>query len=82
MFNSHDLMQCRAQDFTSYDPVSLVDLRDITIDTEKPVTQRVQDFIEQVKNPYIFKVGDITVKVNYGEGKQLSDALVNLFKAG
>lgn len=64
----------------SCDVDSLVDLRDISIDTEKPVADRVCDFIEQVKNPYLFKVGDITIKVNYRNGRTITDAVIALLK--
>ena len=45
----------------------LVDLTSVIIDTDKPVEERVRTFIEQIKNPYCFKVGDIAVKVVYKE---------------
>ena len=32
-------------------------------------------FAEQVKNPYLFRVDDIAVRVEYCGGKSLSDAL-------
>lgn len=82
MFDTHELNRCRAADFSSCDTASLVDLRNIRIDADKPVPERVKDFMNQVGNPYLFKVGDIVVKVKYGNGKQLPDALASLFRAG
>ena len=38
-------------------------------------------FAEQVKNPYLFRVDDIAVRVEYCGGKSLSDALVSVLKA-
>lgn len=80
MFDSNYLNQCSTADIKSCDTASLVDLRDIQIDNDKPVAERVNDFIKQVRNPYLFKVGDITVKVSYGDGKPLSDAVAAVFK--
>ena len=40
------------------------------------------DFAEQVKNPYLFKVGNIAVKVEYCGEKTLSDSLASVLKAG
>lgn len=61
---------------------SLTDLKDIAVDTDKPMTNRMISFAEQIKNPYLFKVGEFAVKVEYGEGKNLSDALVDILNAG
>lgn len=69
MLSKSDLQERSEQDLLSCDIDSLVDLHEITIDTDKTVVDRVRDYIEQVKNPYLFKIGDITVKVNYRNGK-------------
>ena len=45
----------------------LVDIRDIHIDTSLPQSERIRSFIKQVKNPYHFKVGKVTVKVSYSD---------------
>lgn len=76
MFSSAELKNCRAADFSSYD--NFTDLREIQIDESKKVPERVENFLEQVKNPYLFKVGDVFVKVNYKDGKDLSDSLITL----
>ena len=41
----------------------LVDIRDVHIDSKLPQEERIRSFIRQVKNPYRFKVGDITVNI-------------------
>lgn len=63
------------------DPDQLVDLRSVSIDREKSVPDRVRSFVEQVKNPYLFKVDDITVKVEFSSGKRLEDALLSFLLA-
>lgn len=45
----------------------LVDLNSVVIDSTKPIEERMLDFIYQIKNPYLFKVGDIAVKVVYSK---------------
>ena len=72
----------KATDFLSYEAASPVDLRNISIDTSKSVVERVKDFLEQVGDPYLFKVGDITVKVRYGDGKTVTDAIAAVFQTG
>ena len=60
----------------------LTDLRNIRIHTERPLPDRVLEFAEQMKNPYLFKVGDVAVSVIYCGDKSLSDVLTGLLKAG
>ena len=47
---------------------SLVDIRDVKLDSSMEQADRVRSFIQQVKNPYRFKVGDIVVNVAYTNG--------------
>ena len=65
----------------SCDKASLVDLNNIHIDTGQPTIARLAEFAEQVKNPYLFKVGDIAVNVIYHGDKSLSNVLANVLKA-
>ena len=78
MFGTNELEQCRKTKIEQCDIADLVDLQSVQIDTNKPVAERVSEFLEQVRNPYFFKVGDIAVKVNYGDGKTFSDAIATL----
>lgn len=53
---------------------NLVDIRDVKIDRTLPMEERVKSYIEQVKNPYCFKVGDVKVHVSYSEeGRTMND---------
>ena len=54
----------------SIDDVKLEDLKDLNdvhINTELPVIERILSFIVQIKNPYLFKVGDTPVKVEFSD---------------
>jgi hypothetical protein len=44
---------------------SLVDIRDVKIDRSQPVEDRIRSYVEQIKNPYLFKVGRTVVRVSY-----------------
>jgi hypothetical protein len=59
----------------------LVDLRSVSIDKALPVPERMRFFIKQIKNPYLFKVDDITVKVEFSSGKSLEDSLLSFLLA-
>ena len=57
----------------------LVDIRDIQIDQSLPQKERVRSFIQQVRNPYQFKVGDVTVRVSYSDcNHSLNDRFADL----
>lgn len=75
MLSSSQLSEMRTVEINSCNPESLVDLREISINTSAPLTERVESFFTQVKNPYLFKVDEVIVKVRYGSGKSFSDAI-------
>lgn len=57
-------------------PDTLVDIRDITIDTTLPKLEKMKSYIEQIKNPYCYKYGKLVVKVKYSDnGVTLEDKL-------
>lgn len=57
----------------------LVDIRDVVIDKTLPLEERVKSYVEQIKNPYCFKVGDVVVRVSYaGKEKSLTDTFTSM----
>ncbi len=57
----------------------LVDIRDVKIDRSLPMEERVKSFIEQIKNPYQFKVGDTVVKVSFANTQNtITDNFINM----
>ena len=62
-------------------PDQLVDLRSVSIDKSLPAPERMISFFQQIKNPYLFKVDDITVKVEFSSGKSLEDSLLSFLLA-
>lgn len=58
---------------------SLVDVRDVFIDPALPQEERVRSYIQQIKDPYHFKVGAVTVTVSYSqESVSLNDRFVEM----
>lgn len=58
---------------------SLVDIRDVQIKDDLPVEERVRSFVEQIKNPYCFKVGSVVVNVSFSEnGQTLNDQFAEM----
>lgn len=48
----------------------LIDIRDVKVDRSLPTEERIKSYVEQIKNPYRFKVGDVKVRVSYAENDQ------------
>ena len=46
----------------------LVDIRDVKLDSSLGQAERIQSFLQQITNPYCFRVGDVVVNVAYTEG--------------
>ena len=58
---------------------SLVDIRDVKIDRSQPVEERMKSYVDQIKNPYLFKVGNTVVRVSYANTQAtINDNFVNL----
>ena len=58
---------------------SLVDIRDVRIDSSLPTEERIKSFVEQIKDPYQFKVGNTIVRVSYANTQAtINDNFVNL----
>ena len=73
--NSYDLINFQKANFTDYSIDKLVDLHQVKIDTEKTVNERMISYIKQVKNPYIFRVCDVKVQVNFSSERSFNEAL-------
>ena len=59
----------------------LVDIRDIHIDTTLPVEEKLKSYIEQIKNPYRYRVGDIVVNITFADtNRNFTEALASVFK--
>jgi len=55
-----------------------VDIKTVHIDPDLPVAQRAGQYLEQVKNPYHFRVGDIAVNVQFTPGgKPIKEAVLS-----
>lgn len=58
---------------------SLVDIRSVRIDHSAPLDERLKSYVEQIKNPYMFKVGDTVVRVSYADTEStINDNFTNL----
>ncbi len=74
MLRDADISVCNAEE--------LIDLRNVRVNKKIPLKRRTSDFVAQVGNPYLFKVDDIVVKVEFGGGKDFSEILADIILAG
>ena len=64
-FSFQDIDTMRNTDIQSVDKTSLIDLDSVHIDSTQPVQERIQSFLQQIQNPYCFRIGNVAIKVNY-----------------
>ena len=70
------LQEMAAVDIRGVDINSLTDLRDIVVDTKKPVAQKLASFAAQTNNVYVHRIGDYIVKVRFTEeGPTIDDKM-------
>lgn len=61
---------------------SLVDIRSVKIDPTQPVEERMVSYVEQIRNPYMFKIGSTVVRVSYADTQAtINDSFVNLLSS-
>ena len=82
MITLEELDRMKDVDIRTVDKADLVDIRDVRIDTGRPVRERMEDYIRQVHNPYCVKVGDAAVKVSFsGNGGSFEDRFEQMLAA-
>jgi hypothetical protein len=58
-------------DIRTVDPDTLVDIHDVNVNTDLPKDKRILDFMQQIRNPYCFKCGDVMVKLTFAESEEV-----------
>ena len=43
----------------------LADIRDVVIDPSLPVEEKTRSYLRQIKNPHLYRCGDIIVRVSH-----------------
>jgi len=61
---------------------SLVDIREVHIDPTLSEAERIKSYLQQIRNPYLFRVGTTVVRVSYSPtGKTLNESFANMLAA-
>lgn len=56
------------------------DLKDLMVDVTKPLDKRLKQYVMDVKNPHMVRVGDILVQIEFAGNRSFSDALAVAFQ--
>ena len=73
---------CKDIDLSEVDIDEVDDLNEIRISRRKSKEERIIDFINKTKNPYIFNVNGRLVKLEFtNNGRKAEDAITNVIKS-
>lgn len=73
-----ELMNYRDADILTCRPEDLADLKQIRLSPSLPVPQRMEQYLAQVRNPYLVRVDNLMVKVSFGAQQDLAGILFGL----
>jgi len=79
---SEELKRMSQIDVKSVNPDELVDIREVQIDKNLNDEERIKDYIEKIKNPYVYKYGNYIVKLEFDNesGITLNELLEEIAK--
>ena len=70
---NYDFDTMQSVDILTVDRESLADIRDVNIDPDLPFIEKAIMFLNQIKNPYCFRCGDVIVKINHAKTERTID---------
>lgn len=80
MYSKSELETLKKADFSSYNFRELKDVSKLNLDVGEPIVSRAEKFFRTVENPYVFRVGDVGVKINCIGDKRLIDSIIDISK--
>lgn len=79
MLTVEELEELQRERLDEVDINTLTDLNNISVDTSLPKEKRIEKLLASGINPYLFRVGNMKIKVVYSNtGRTLSDIIENL----
>ena len=70
LLDGKTLQELKRVNIKEVNPDELVDISEIGIDMKQSVQKRVKEYVEQVHNPYLVRVGEYVVKIGYSDCKE------------
>ena len=79
------LDRCKKIKLEDIDPNDVDEITDLKIDKRKSSNERILDFLNKTKNPYVFKVNGTLVRIGFSETSRTADdcltsVLKNLYR--
>ena len=78
MLSQKQLEELKLMDIKNADKKKLVDMKELRIPIDRVYGYKLSDYFDFIQNPYLFRVGDVGVKVNFGNGKRFSDSIMDI----
>ncbi len=72
-----ELNKMKEVDIRTVDRNTLIDVRDVTVKKELPRSERILDYVRQIKNPYCYLDNGVAVKLSFKGTRSLEDCLVS-----
>ena len=73
-----ELRKCCSADIMTCCAENLVDLNRVEVAADLPVVNRMEHYMDQIQNPYLFRLDDLIVKVTFGGKRDISSVLAGL----
>lgn len=81
MLTTQDLERMSQIEIEKVGRDSLVDIKTVKVDTSLPASERMENYLIQIHNPYCFLCGDTKVRVRFEQnGPDLRSRLVDHLK--
>ena len=78
-YTQEELDAMQVIDIRTVDKSTLVDMSDFVFDNTLPQAERARRVLEKIKNPYLFRLGDMAVKVEFAEsGPTMQELMASL----
>jgi hypothetical protein len=69
------LERLKAEAQSNIDITKLKDIKNVEINPNLPIEERMRDFIKQIGNPYIYKSDNIVVRVSFAGTSTIEECL-------
>ena len=81
MIGAEELRQLSKVRIEHCDKGQLVDITAVKLNPSDSAEKRLDSYIRQIKNPYLFKAADIAVKVEFRGADSLEELLASLLSS-
>lgn len=72
MLLPEEFKKLRSVDVTTVNPDELVDIREVQIDNNLDDVSKIMDYIEKIKNPYVFRYDDYVIKLEFDNESEIT----------